>query len=116
MSLLKYIQRLERIHLLIKRRSTGNIDDFAKKMGLSRRQLLEELSDLKQLGAPIKFENASQSYIYENDWHPLMKVHRLEAIENIKGGAGAIDLFSLLFDNYLNKPTKPLDYGAHLVN
>ena len=87
MSLLKYIQRLERMHLLIRRGATGNTIDFAKKVGLSRRQLMEDLNDLKQLGAPIKYENVKRSYVYKFEWHPLGKGYT----EEIKGGRNPVN-------------------------
>lgn len=90
MSILKYIMRLERIHLLIKHGSTGNIESFSEKMGLSRRQLLEELSDLKQLGAPIKFESCRQSYVYEYDWSPLVKISDERSLSKVRGGMGRL--------------------------
>jgi hypothetical protein len=96
MSLLKYVQRLERIHLLIRRGSTGNIDDFAHKMGLSRRQLLEELSDLKQLGAPIKFEGARQTYVYEFEWQPLASKIPNDTMKKFNGGGGGAHFVSQL--------------------
>lgn len=68
MSLIKYIERLERIHLLIKRGNTGNVDAFAGKLGLSRSVLLDNLRDLRTLGAPIYFCRIKNSYRYSKDF------------------------------------------------
>lgn len=64
MPLQKYIDRLERLHLLIKRKSTGTVDELADKIGLSRRQTLEYISDMKELGAPIQFCKYRNTYFY----------------------------------------------------
>ncbi|MBK7652717.1 MAG: HTH domain-containing protein [Flammeovirgaceae bacterium] len=67
MSLLKYIERLDRMNDLIRRKATGNPDEFAKKLQVSRSQLMQDLKELRDLGAPIEFCNASQSYWYTRE-------------------------------------------------
>jgi biotin operon repressor len=62
MSILKYFYRVERMHRLIKASATGSCDEFAAKMGLSKRQLLENVSELREMGAPIKFSVIKNSY------------------------------------------------------
>lgn len=61
------------MHLLIKRKSTGNSEEFACKMNLSRSQLMEHLSELRTLGAPIKYCKFQQIYLYEYEWEPFSK-------------------------------------------
>lgn len=67
MPLQKYVDRLERLHLLIKRRSTGTVDELAGKIELSRRQTLEYISDMKEMGAPICFCKYRRTYYYTRD-------------------------------------------------
>ena len=67
MPLQKYIDRLERLHLLIKRKSTGSVDELADKLELSRRQTLEYVSDMKEMGAPIRYCKYQQTYYYTRD-------------------------------------------------
>jgi len=71
MSILKYIRRVERLHWFIKQQATGCTDEFADKMGYSKRQLLEDLRELKTIGAPIKFSSTRNTYYYEFGWTPL---------------------------------------------
>ena len=85
MSLLKYLQRFERMHWLIQHSATGCCDEFARKMGLSRRQLLENISELKAMGAPIKYSHTSSTYYYEHDWQPFNRITS-KGLNRIKGG------------------------------
>lgn len=68
MSLLKYLERVQRMDDLIHRRATGNAEAFARKLGISRSLVLEHLRDLRDLGAPIKFSEERQTYYYEGDF------------------------------------------------
>lgn len=81
MSLLKYIDRIKRIDDLIKRKATGNAESFAKKLGISRSQLLQDLKELRELGAPIEFNTERQCYVYTRDYSFSINKHE------IKGGS-----------------------------
>ena len=74
------------MHLLIKQSSTGCSDEFATKMGLSRRQLLEDISELKSIGAPIKFSPIRNTYYYESDWSPFINRLNNKQLNKITGG------------------------------
>ena len=67
MPLQKYVDRLERLHLLIKRKGTGTVDELADKIQLSRRQTLEYISDMKEMGAPICYCKYRRTYYYTRD-------------------------------------------------
>ncbi len=69
--MLKQIQRIERLHQLIRLKATGNAKECANKLGISERQLYNTLELMKYLGAPIYFDISQQSYCYEYDvqWH-----------------------------------------------
>ncbi len=64
MPLIKYLSRLERIHALIKRRATGNPEELAEKLGISRSMTLNYLAEMKVLGAPIAYDQFLESYYY----------------------------------------------------
>ena len=68
MSLLKYIARLKRMDDLIRRKATGNVEEFATKVGVSRSQLLQDLKELRELGIPIEFNHARKCYMYTRDY------------------------------------------------
>ena len=65
MPIKKYLNRLERIDILIRRKSTGNAEQFADKMNMSRSTLLEEIKEMRELGAPILFDSNRNTYFYE---------------------------------------------------
>lgn len=68
MSLKHKIERVERMHELIRYKRTGKPDQFARKMGLSESMLYNLLKELKELGAPIAYCRYRESYEY---MHPV---------------------------------------------
>ncbi len=64
MSSLKYIYRLRRMDDLIARRATGTPEAFAHRLGLCRSELMNCLSEMRQLGADICYCRTRQSYYY----------------------------------------------------
>jgi hypothetical protein len=98
MSILKYFYRVERMHRLIKASATGSCDEFAAKMGLSKRQLLENVSELKEMGAPIKFSVIKNSYYYGFDWNPFSsKLEKTDLQKIIGGNSRGCDTTALRF-------------------
>ena len=72
MSLLKYIDRLKRMDDLIRRRATGNPEQFSQKLNISRSQLLQDLKELKELGAPVDYCPVAHSYHYTRECQLLL--------------------------------------------
>ena len=68
MSLLKKIERIERMHILIKYKRTGSPKQFANKLNLSQSMLYIIINELKEMGAPIVYSKFRESYEYE---HPV---------------------------------------------
>ena len=64
MSMLKQLERLRRMHTLIKFHRTGTPEEFAQRLGISCSLLYRLLSELKSMGAPIHFCQHRQSYAY----------------------------------------------------
>jgi transcriptional antiterminator len=64
---LKYIERLRRMDQLIRQQCTGNSDEFAERMGVSRRQLYNLIEELKDFGLPISFNRSSRTFFYINN-------------------------------------------------
>ena len=67
MSLLKYIYRLKQMDDLIRRKATGTPEEFSQRLNISRSQLLQDLKELKELGAPVDYCHASQCYYYTRE-------------------------------------------------
>jgi predicted DNA-binding transcriptional regulator YafY len=77
MSLLKYINRLQRMHDLIRRKATGTPNEFAKRLGVGKSVLMDELRELKKLGADIGYCRVRQSYYYQTEF--VLKIGKLNA-------------------------------------
>lgn len=77
MSLLKFIERIQRIDYLIKKERTGSSEEFADKLGISRSMLMENLREMRELGAKIEYCPRRKSYHYESSFElvigPSMK-------------------------------------------
>lgn len=74
MALFDIINRAERIHRLIRSESTGSPSQFARKLGISRRQLYNLLDEFKDFGAEIKYDRSKRSFYYVNDFRLEMTV------------------------------------------
>jgi predicted DNA-binding transcriptional regulator YafY len=59
---LKYIERYERMQNLICAEKTGNAEEFAAKIGLSRRMLFNYLDDLRDMGLIIDYCRKRKTY------------------------------------------------------
>ncbi len=65
MALLRYIKRMQFIDFLIRRKATGNLENFASKNRQSKSSLMEVLKEMKEIGFPIKYNKSIGSYFYE---------------------------------------------------
>ena len=64
MSTKKILKILQRMDRMIRMRSTGNPEEFASRLGVSERSMYNYLTLLKELGAPLRYSNLNDSYIY----------------------------------------------------
>jgi predicted DNA-binding transcriptional regulator YafY len=64
MPIIKYVERVQRMDQLIRRKSTGTPKELAAKLELSERSLYELINQMKDLGAPIIFSKSRNSYVY----------------------------------------------------
>lgn len=64
MKLFEYLFLLERLDQLIRLKATGRSSELANRLGLSRRQTLRILRQLREEGFPIEFDRDRQSYVY----------------------------------------------------
>lgn len=58
------IDRLKYLDYLIRVKATGKPRQLAQRLYISERTLYEHISLMRQLGAPIKYCKARQSYCY----------------------------------------------------
>lgn len=74
MKLFMYIDRVNRLHELIKRKSTGKPETLAKKLNLSVSRVYQIIEELKLMEVPIAYSRTIQSYYYTNDYEVLIDV------------------------------------------
>ncbi|TWF40654.1 hypothetical protein FHW36_104337 [Chitinophaga polysaccharea] len=67
MAILKHIKRLKYIDFMIRRKATGDLDSFARKNGLCKRAMTGIISEMKELGFPIKYDRMKNTYYYEEE-------------------------------------------------
>lgn len=62
---LKYLDRIERLHLLIKRKATGTPKALASRLEVSEASVYEYIKTLKEMGAPVVYDIYRKSYVYD---------------------------------------------------
>jgi predicted DNA-binding transcriptional regulator YafY len=60
-------KRIERIDQLIRIKGTGTAEQLAEKLGISRRSVFNLLNEMKEKGAPIKYDQYRGSYYYDEE-------------------------------------------------
>lgn len=68
MTLRTKLSSLIRIHLLLKRKATGNVKQLSKRLDVSRPTVFRYLNELRNFGAPIAFCRQRQSYYYQHEF------------------------------------------------
>ena len=63
----EYCRRMERLQHYIKRECTGDADELAEKLGVSRRTLFNYLETLRIDRMAIKFSRYRKTYYYEHE-------------------------------------------------
>jgi len=67
MTLLQKLQQIERVDVLIRRKSTGSPASLATRLDTSERCVYDLIKLMKQMGAPIYFCQQRNSYMYQED-------------------------------------------------
>ena len=95
MKTLKQLERLKKMHQLIKVASTGTPKEFAKKLNLSQSQLYNILEDLKIKGFPIIYSRNLKTYMYTDycELEVLYSVQLLTQHDKINIAGGTISNF-----------------------
>ena len=83
MSLLKSIERIQQLNDLIRREATGTAIEFADKIGISRSMLMENIREMKELGAMIEYCPFRRSYYYTQEFKVIIGA---ESKRKILGG------------------------------
>lgn len=64
MGIIKIIDRLRYMDYLIAKESTGPPQEFARRIGLSRSMLYENIDEMRTLGAPIRYDRKRKTFFY----------------------------------------------------
>ena len=103
MSLVRHLERAQRMHRFIKFKRTGTPEEFANKMGLSQSMLYNILGEMKQLGAPIGYCRFRQSYVYTREvdlkagFYPPLVIDQRQELQSVQGGAKIISVYPRLY-------------------
>jgi hypothetical protein len=99
MALYNYINRIERMDTLIRRKSTGTPKELADKLNISERWLYIFLDELRtELNCPIRYDRRKRSYVYEIPGRVLIKFKseiETEELKKVSGGKNFKNYFSL---------------------
>ena len=100
MNNLKQLERLRKLHKLIKSERTGTPYELSKRLRISVRQTFLMLEQLKELDAPVKYNRYSKNYYYEFEYdlsiNISIQVLAKDKLKNIYAGKSfSTYLFSL---------------------
>ncbi len=87
----KQLNRLQQIDQLIRQQRTGNAEEFAEKLGVSRRQVYYWLEELKEMGLEIEYSRELQSYVYARSYRiditfDIKELQEMELSEYYRNG------------------------------
>ena len=86
----KQLNRLQQMDQLIRQKRTGNAEEFAEKLQISRRHVYNWLDDLKSYGADIAYNRSLRSFTYLRPYQIKItfeiKELTKEEAEKIEGG------------------------------
>ena len=74
MNNLKQLERLKKIHHLIKSENTGSPAELAKQLHISVRQTYLLIEMLKEMDAPILFNRRTKTYYYSKDYELTINI------------------------------------------
>lgn len=73
MTIFNRLERLKQIDQLIRLKATGSSQEFAKRVGISRSVLFDDMNLLKDLGADITYCSYRKTYQYEKKGQLVIK-------------------------------------------
>ncbi len=90
MKLIDHIERINRLHELIRFRRTGTPRELAKRLGLSPSMVYKIMEELKSRGVPIEYSRQLKTYFYGSQYLMNIKIDfrqlNDQEIEECRGG------------------------------
>jgi hypothetical protein len=68
MKVFEYLDRISRMHSLVKHATTGAPEEFASRLGVSRTSLYELIDELRSRGAPIIYSKSARTFSYSEPY------------------------------------------------
>lgn len=107
MSLQKYIQRVQFIDKLIRKKATGNANVLAKKLNLSKSGVEKFIQEMKEVGFPITYCRKRKTYMYQHEGRMVEKLffEEMEDVEmkKVNGGKSIINSLQLFSERNYSK-------------
>ena len=99
MTFIEQISLIERMDQLIRLKSTGNPEEFARKLGYSERQVFRLVNTMKAKGFPIAYCKRRHTYYYEKEVIFRFEVYVVEEKDTvtIRGGNNFWDFDDFFF-------------------
>ncbi|MEW7291260.1 HTH domain-containing protein [Aquimarina sp. 2304DJ70-9] len=63
-TIIQYIKLMERIDQLVRLQATGEPEDFAQRLGISKATLYRTIKTMKELNAPLEYDITLRSFVY----------------------------------------------------
>jgi DNA-binding Lrp family transcriptional regulator len=92
MSVVDRLLKLEQVHQLIKMKATGSPDEFANKIGKSRKTVYNIINELQDMGAIIEYNMHELSFEYTNDFEFKLEVNGEKIVGGKNNCTGVIKL------------------------
>ena len=88
MTIFEKLKEIERVHLLIQRKATGNPGALAQKLGYSERHVKRIIAEMRNLGLSIGYDRDRCTYYYEKPVSLNFDILKLSPNDekSIKGG------------------------------
>lgn len=113
MNNLKQLERLRKLHQLIKIERTGTPYELSKKLHISVRQTFHMLEQLREFDAPLKYNRSSKNYYYEFEFelniNISIQVLTHDKLKNIYAGK-SLSNYLILLQGRCSKP----NYLSHI--
>jgi len=98
MKIFEYLDRILRMHKLVKHGSTGTPEEFAHQLGVSRTSLYELIDELRCHGAPIAYSKTAKTFYYREPFEISITCSlRPMTCEEVKDYSGGNILSKILF-------------------
>lgn len=68
LSVIGYIERINRMYRLVRMENTGSLGELAGRMRVSERTISNYLEEFRLMGAEIKFSRTRNTYYFDNNF------------------------------------------------